>query len=254
MPYPYFADHGLYDVMQAEYVVWIDGMGSASALQRSVSRAANFVMKFHSALAHAAPESSHIYPVMDGAYVAIPDRDDVICFIGQTMNVLADLYVNTEERRHRLAVRAGVAFGPTVHGRDIPDDNFAPPDGDRRFLEQGSPQQLDALLLSSAMPQAYAAEAVAPPFGVVIHESAMAGPALANLEDTGFADPWFHWARDENAAFVRQLLRTLDWCSRHGEGIGYSPTRADTHLRSAKAYFGANRFSDRVVDAVRSHP
>ena len=50
------------------YVVWLDVMGTAAIMSRSLDITSNFVFKLHSAVLDAAGTDIKLYPVMDGVY------------------------------------------------------------------------------------------------------------------------------------------------------------------------------------------
>ncbi len=226
-------------------------MGSASAMRRSLARAANFVSKFHISVAEAAAQNQgQVFPVMDGAYVTFATRAHVDGFLRRALSTLSDVFLAEEQIQHRFMAKAAVAFGPTIHGSKIPSEAVSPPVGATQHLKITDFSALDSVLMSAAMPDAYLLEATTAPFGVSIHASAMTGPSIAGL-GRGYADPWFHWAGPDRTDFVGELLGHLAECRLVGDGIGYDSKRATSHFEQAQRYFSANRFCPQVAAVAR---
>ncbi len=179
-----------------EFVLWCDGMGTAMALANGMAKAANSMFRIHAAFSIAQTQSPHlrVYPVMDGVYATCPSLDEMLRAIRVVFSELGREFLRARGFRKMMMVRAGLAFGGTLHGSDIPDQAFYGDFGDGRQVTKDdfekSPlfKSRSQILLSPAMIQAYAAESKAPPFGIAIHESAktipmLIDPALGYLRD-----------------------------------------------------------------------
>src|SRR5438309_875923 len=91
---------------------------------------------------------------------------DPLNFLRGVFGALGHEFNVTEENRFRFIVRGGLAFGPAIHGADVPAAASSVVAGPRQYR--------DSILLGMPMVQAHLAEADAPPFGVFVHESARA--------------------------------------------------------------------------------
>jgi hypothetical protein len=133
------------------------------------------------------------------------------------------------ENRERSIVRGAVSYGPVILGRESKQ-------GAEVFKDSN---YCDSILLGMPLVQAYAAERLAPPFGIYIHESARAfAPANAEPFTTLF---WRWWLKDEVAQQVALRLHDeidhyFGWCREHHAEIEYSPDRIDAHHTLAREY------------------
>ncbi len=215
-----------------EYVAWVDVMGVQSAMSRSLNITANFVFKLHTAALQAPHEDLHLYPVMDGLYVASSNQVAMLNFLRSVFVAIAETFVNETENLHRFVVRGALAFGPVVHGTDVP------PAAAAAF---GSPAGSDykrAILLGMPMVQAHLAEKSAPPFGLFVHESAR---TFAPDGDVPLHHVWWKWINPSNYAVWNLLPAALEvyfkWCHARSSSILYDANRIAVHEELAKQYF-----------------
>jgi len=103
------------------YVCWIDVMGTANQMLRSLPISANFIFKLHCAILEACESLSNesgvwVYPVMDGVYVTACDREPLQLLITHTLRRVVMTFVGESKQYHRFLVRGAIAFGPVYHG------------------------------------------------------------------------------------------------------------------------------------------
>ena len=216
-----------------QYVAWVDVMGTQASMSTSLRTAANFMFKLHIAAFQAPRERARIYPVMNGFYAAAPSKADMLNFLRAVLGALGHEFNVTEENRFRFIVRGGLAFGPSIHGADVPAAASS--------IVAGPRQYRDSILLGMPMVQAHLSEAEAPPFGIFVHESAR---AFAPRGEEPLHDRWWRWDEFGNDG-VQQTWATLhsnlkayfDWCSERSLRIGYPLDRINAHRTMAAQYF-----------------
>ena len=234
----WFLEYSKIPQPQGEYVLWCDGMGTSRELNRSMNRAAGFVLGLHRAFAVARTEvpSIRCYPVMDGLYITTGCRDDLRLAIRVAFVQFARDFIGGHGTQNMFMMRGGLAYGPVLHGEDIPDEAFDDVEPIRNTKK--------SILLSPAMVLAYHAESKAPPFGIYVDDSAKTFPQLMVPEDTGFISNLYQWWReDEDTASVarslyEQIVFYLDKSRVHSVGMGYGIDRIEAHGQLAKEYFG----------------
>jgi len=207
-------------------------MGIRSIMSRSLAIAANFVFKLHVAALEAWSPSLRMYPVMDGVYV-VSERQGPICdFLETVFSSLAHAFVSEPKMQHRFVAKSAVAYGPVVHGADVPRE------ASRSLHGPKNPQYKDAILLGIPMVQAVQGESKAPPYGVYIHESAR---AFAPEDDEPFRYLWWHWFKPERGDLAKELRDQLDayfkWCKKRSGMLEYDREHIQLHRRMAKEHF-----------------
>jgi hypothetical protein len=216
-----------------EYVGWIDEMGVQSAMSRSLDITANFVFKLHVAALQAPNVGVSLYPVMDGLYIACSSQQDVLEFLRSVFANIAETFVSETEQLHRFIVRGALAFGPVIHGADVPIES-----SNAFSTELGKPYK-HAILLGMPMVQAHIAEKNAPPFELFVHETArtFAPPSAKPLHHV-----WWKWVNSDNSwvwnGLPTALLSYFEWCSERACSIQYDRERIDIHADLARQYFG----------------
>lgn len=242
-----FFDSSKLPTPAARYVLWLDGMGTGNFLTVSLHHAANFVGKLHVATTRAASGcGARVYPMMDGAYVVTDDQASAMKFVREVFGMLAAEFTEAKPRvTHRFMARIGVAFGPTIEGRDIAVEAFAPSSAPGNALTMTPEEAKTAsrsLLLSPAMLWAYRSETRAPPFGTFIHESARILGVLADSSDSGFHRRLWKWWRTTDPLvrrLAKALIEHLNHCAERIHNLSYSPERLATHKALVREYFGA---------------
>lgn len=249
----YFNADQLQDA-RGEYVAWCDGMGTGSALSTSLKHAANFVFKLHRAFGNAVDsvDGARLYPLMDGMYVTSPSRDTIQSVIRAAYTDLArEFYAHKEIHKHFI-VRGAVAYGATLHGADVPEEAFVHGIGSQHekknrkaFAESTMDSSRTTLLLSSAMATAYHAENSAPPFGVYVHDTALAIPQLVDQHDKGFSSRLWRWWRGNTASITvaKELAPALtsyfDKAEQCSKDLNYPLEAIKKHRESLPEYYGS---------------
>lgn len=228
MPLFFNADH--LPEPSLEYVAWVDVMGTQASMSRSLRVTANFMFKLHLAALQAPQANVRIYPVMDGFYAAAGDRVQMLNFLRGVFSAVAEEFNTTNENRFRFIVRGGLAFGPSVHGTNVPA-------GASPVLGQ-APNYRDSILLGMPMVQAHLSEADAPPYGILVHESAR---TFAPLGQEPLHHIWWRWDNAANHAVWSALQDNLnvyfDWCAERSLRLGYSLDRIKAHKNMVAQYF-----------------
>jgi len=212
-----------------EYVAWVDIMGTQAAMSRSIDISANFIFKLHVAALQAPHANVEIYPVMDGFYASSQNQQDMLEFLRNIFQSVADEFNQERNPLHRFIIRGGLAFGPVIHGRAIGPQAST--------VLNANPGYGDSILLGMPMIQAHSSESIAPPFGVAVHESARAFSS-AGAHPIHFM--WWKWHNQTNNAIWQQLTVDLNahfnWCSSQSMAINYNLDRIKTHSEMAKQY------------------
>lgn len=215
---------------KAQFVCWLDVMGAREAMAQSLHRSANFIEKLHAAVLRHPKQSVRIYPIMDGAYITSESQDDLLGFLGAVFTDLAYSFATTEEPLHRFLARAAIAFGPVIHGVDVPEEASRELYGNQRHRE--------SLLFGIPMIQAYQGEHHAPPFGVFLHESVR---SFAPTRDRPLSGLWWRWHTYYPPGFLdkfrAQLREHYEWCLRSTYSLGYAEDRVRVHKKMAYEYF-----------------
>ena len=214
-----------------EYVAWVDIMGTSVSMSRSLATSANFVFKLHIAGLQAGRQGVILYPVMDGFYASSADQRSILGFLGDVFQQVAEEFNGETEQDHRFIIKGAVAFGPVVHGQEIPR-------GASRTMDDNVPYR-DAVLLGLPMVQANTTEKWAPPFGIYVHESAR---TFSPRDVKPLPYIWWKWKDSKTAPtwekFRAELECYYQWCTSGGGGSGYDPTRIQAHRNLALQYFG----------------
>lgn len=230
-----FFDSNLLSDPEFNYVCWLDVMGTANQMLRSLPIAANFIFKLHCAGLEAADEISlpgiRLYPVMDGVYITSRRREPLQSIVNQSLRRVAFTFLNETTPFHQFLVRGAVVFGPVYHGSDL-DPHTA------HILDRHKDIR-DSILMGLPMAQAYWAERDAPPFGIAMDASAR---AFAPEGDKPFRFIWFDWFRyTEPPLDPSQMLGHLDkyfeWHRAHTNSTGYTADRIERHSRLATEFF-----------------
>lgn len=211
-----------------QYVAWLDVMGTASTLQRSLPQAANFVCKLHSScLNHLPQQGVKYYPMNDGAYL-VGDIDPILQTLREVMIETAGVFLAERNGMKRYMIRGAIAFGDVVHGSSAVLGLHA---------QQANPVMVERLLLGLPTALAYRGEANAAPFGIFIDQTARNAPSSQY--------PFFRWWLPRTASFNaarkkslgEKIDKHLDWCLAHPIQTAYPKDRAEQHRLLAREYF-----------------
>lgn len=227
----YFNSSGLPKTPPPEYVVWVDVMGTQARMSRSLKQTANFIFKLHVAAlqAHSQAEEVIIYPVMDGFYASCPKQEPMLDFLRRVFSAVAVEFNQEANQMYQLIIRGCLAFGPTIHGRAVPDDASNDLANNKAYR--------DSILLGLPMVQAHSNEASAPPFGIFVHESAR---SFSPAEDAPLHELWWRWARDTDEIWTSlgtNLTKHLSWCKKNSMPLAYQSDRIAVHQIMVNQYF-----------------
>lgn len=205
-------------------------MGTQASMSRSLSITANFIFKLHTAALQAPHANVRLYPVMDGLYAASPSQTDILEFLRSVLAQVAAEFNAETTMQHRFVVRGGLAFGPVVHGSSVAPT--ASP------IVGVNSQYKDAILLGMPMVQAHLSEALAPPFGIQIHESARVfAPAGTNP----LHHVWWTWSNAAHghvwSTLKTELFSYFEWCKERALRIHYPVDRIEAHHEMVRQYF-----------------
>lgn len=214
------------------YVLWLDIMGAGPKIARNVQTASIPVMKLHVAALTAVKKNKgkplELFPIIDGLYVASEDLNPLMFFMSEVLRSMAAEFLMLGNWE-RSMVRGAVSYGPVILGRESVD-------GSDILRDSG---YCNSILLGMPLVQAYAAERLAPPFGVYVHESARAfSPSNAKPMTTVF---WRWWLTNKVAqevvlALPKEIDAYFDWCRKHSAQIEYPLDRIEAHYCLATEY------------------
>ena len=233
---PLFFDERPLPEASPEYVVWVDVMGIQAIMSRSLSISANFIFKLHTAALEARNDAIIVYPIMDGFYASSPSQMSILEFLRNVFNRVADEVSNQDAIRHRFIIKGGLAFGPIIHGHNVPEEAS-------RIMQDNAAYR-DSLLLGLPMVQAHACERLAPPFGIYVHESAR---SFAPPDERPLRVVWWTWGNRNNPVWRQmdeKLTEYYDWCAARAGAIEYDQERIESHRLRMNQYFVENAEAD----------
>lgn len=218
---------------------WLDVMGTAQLMLRSLPIGANFVFKLHCAVLEAQEELNldrdiRLYPVMDGVFITSARRNPLQRLLNQALCRLALTFLGEPQPFHRFLVRGAIAFGPLFHGSSLPDDIS--------HVLKRHQYIRDSILMGIPMAQAYQGEREAPPFGIAAEASAR---AFSPERDRPFRFLWLDWFRHcspsvDPSAMLAKLEEYFEWHSNHTNLTAYDIKRIEHHRQLAREYFTAS--------------
>ena len=224
---PLYFNHDSLGEPTPNYVAWIDMMGARAAMAHSLAVSSNHIGRVHSAVLRSRTGEVLVYPAMDGAYVTSVAREPIESTLRGFFECCAEYFAATERDEHRFLVRGGLAYGPVIHGRDI-SSNCS------RELAKDEPYK-SSLLFGIPVVQANRCEALAPPFGVYVDESAR---SFAPSDSRTFSGLWWRWWTGDSPpdAFTARIRKHFDWCENNWRRIEYSQDRIKEHRDLARQY------------------
>ncbi|TNJ38397.1 hypothetical protein FGF66_09045 [Chlorobaculum thiosulfatiphilum] len=219
---PYFEAKNKLPEPVAEYVAWLDVMGIQSSMMRSLHTAANFIFKLHVAALEQKKPKMRLYPIMDGVYVTTPDKEEMRSFLSEVFHRLATCFNEENENKHRFLAKASVAFGLVIHGHNV--NSFA-----SGVLKENE-EYKNSILLGMPVVLANQGEKFAPPFGIILHYSAL---DMATRDEKKWSHTWWPWFEFGNDAIAQKLKKEIEsyfrWCEERAGVINYDPARIKHH-------------------------
>lgn len=224
MPAPYFNGEKFPNA-QKEYVLWIDIMGTKNFMSTSLRTSSLFICKLHMAILEAKTENMHIYPVMDGAYITTKNQGEMRTFIKSVFTSLGELFMNESNPLHQFIVKGAIAYGPVVHGKDIPKDC------NEEIIGKNT-EYMTSILLGMPMIQAVKGEKQAPPFGIYCDES-------VRMEEKNFSFRWYNWlsGKNQRKALLEAMIKYFDYCEKHSYKLDYDENKIREHKKKSVEYF-----------------
>lgn len=218
----YFNDSDFPDMKNA-FVLWIDIMGTKNSMSSSVRASSIFIFKLHVAIMEAKTKDILVYPMMDGAYVTTKNEKSMSVFIKKVFNSLGDTLINTEVDYHKFLVKGAVAYGPIIHGKDIPASCS-------RCLKKHE-DYTKSILLGMPMIFASMGEKYAPPFGIYCDES-------VRMISHEFAHRWYNWFTADKVSHIACAVQSyFDYAREHYYELDYPKEKIEEHEEKAKQYF-----------------
>lgn len=213
---------------KTEYVCIIDILGTKEKMKASIHHAANYIFKLHATILGCWRELKYrdisVYPIMDGAYITASDKNHMLSLVSDIFKHLVS-YLFKHDFKYWYLVRCSIAYGQTIHGRDIPymaSNEFEARVG---YKEQ--------LLIGSAMIAAYYGEGKAAPMGVYIDDSAHDIPNDWKWY-SGFQDKVKDWSVRQ---FKVKIQNYYDWLGNHNNDKKYPAEKLAKHIELIKTYF-----------------
>lgn len=222
------------------YVCWLDVMGVKQDMLISLHRSANNIFKLHSSVLKAKRRASYeidLYPVMDGVFVVSPMKNHIRNYLTEVFETLARTVLKQSKPiYHVFAARAAIAYGPVIHGKNIPDG---------ADLEIAREQWYkESILLGNPMIQAVQSESQAPPFGIYVDESAR---SVSTEYETSFNRIWYRWfyPKGREKFYPTEKGRKFE---RLAKGIGY---KLDQYFKWCEN--NHYMFDNYQIESIRKH-
>jgi hypothetical protein len=218
---------------ESAFVCWLDVMGVSARMNWSVAVAANGVCKLYNAVIRAYQDSDrqndvHIYPAMDGAYLATTSWETMLQVLRTSMRRLANTFM-TCPPHFRFPVRGGISHGSIYHGENIQEKAD-------RYLSRMR-RVRDCLVFGTPVISAYRAERRAAPFGIFLDESALGRTGITGI------DQHLDWPRllapqTNRGQLLAAIVEYYDSLDALGDSAEYPQSQRRRDLRRAEAIFG----------------
>jgi hypothetical protein len=196
-------------------------------------------------------EKIKLYPVMDGVYIVSEKQKPLLMMLDRVFSSLAKTVTDVDKIYHTFVIRATIAYGPVIHGEDVPDVAANSFDDYSEYKK--------SLLLGIPMIQSFRAERneKVPPFGIYIHESARSFSPKKSSEDvdedsseTPFNVIWWKWFESEYKDYDhiclayklrQQLNQYYSWCIENNHELKYyKKEKMREHQEMVAQYFPAD--------------
>lgn len=224
MAKPFFKADEMPDA-ENQYVLWIDIMGTKSSMSNSVKSSSIFICKLHVAILESKTAGLNVYPVMDGAYITSGSPEVMNQFILNVFKRLMELFIS-EDNRYKFMVKASLAYGPIIHGKNISERCSG--------IFRGNREYLDSIMFGLPMIQAAKSEKLAAPFGIYCDESIRQASEL-------FCHRWHKWYLQEHGLDITELKDALkqyfEYVDMHSYEIDYPKDKIKEHKEKCFQFF-----------------
>lgn len=217
-----------------EYVCFIDILGIQNKMKQSLQQSANYMFKLHSTILEAWRTTAYncisVYPIMDGAYITSRKKNEMLNLLTRIYQELGKSLIRTEDFKHWYLVRASLAFGPIIHGRDIPYKASYEFSSRVGYKEQ--------LLIGEPIVKAYLGESKSAPMGIYIDESVLnAGKHHLALDWKWYNNTNIKCYADEVEALKIKLGQYYNWIKNDRNAQNYPAERQEAHYSRLEQYY-----------------
>lgn len=216
-----------------EYVCFIDIMGIQSKMSHSINQSSNFIFKLHAIILEIWRTSTYksisVYPIMDGAYITSSNKSEMLNFLTYIYNSLVKNLLREEDFKYWFWIRAALAYGETIHGRNIPYDasyEFSTRVG---YKEQ--------LLIGEPMILAYSKEREAAPMGIYIDNSANSKHQGIPLDWRWFKNTYIKIDSLQIKLFVQKMNQCYEDMNKIWSEEEYPIYKRTDHLNKFNLYY-----------------
>lgn len=216
--------------VQNRYVAWVDVLGTKAALLVSHARAANFVMRLHAACIEPSRRGIDLFPMNDGFYACADRWGPLREFLNKVYGRLAECFTTAKNSKHRFLIRGAVAYGPVSSGQELAGDN-------RTLGGTAGTEHIKGVVLGMPLAQTVEAERTAPPFGIVVHESARAFHPEGGHPIPDVFCKWWTAAAPLPPGFKEALREHYDWLAERPCTSLYPADARKRHWDLACEYF-----------------
>lgn len=220
-----------------EYVCFIDIMGIQSKMSHSINQSSNFIFKLHAIILEAWRTSTYshisIYPIMDGAYITSSNKSEMQNLLTYIYYSLVKSLLSENDFKFWFWIRASLAYGKIIHGRNIPYDasyEFSTRVG---YKEQ--------LLIGEPMILAYTGERNAAPMGIYIDNSASAKHQGIPFDWRWFQNTNIKIEQKQIEIFVNKMNECYDEMGKLWNELEYPISKRTEHLNKFNEYYAVTR-------------
>ena len=216
-----------------EYVCFLDIMGIQSKMAHSINQSSNFIFKLHAIILEKWRTSTYnhisVYPIMDGAYITSSSKAEILNLLTQIYSSLVHNLLLENDYMHWFWIRASLAYGNIIHGRNIPYDasyEFSTRVG---YKEQ--------LLIGEPMILAYTGERMAAPMGIYIDHSASSKHQGVNSNWRWYENTNIKVDYSEVNLFVEKMKDCYQTMQKIWSESEYPLHKREEHLNSFIEYY-----------------
>ena len=216
-------------------------MGTKTIMSESFEKAANIILRFHSASLQATSSMTgvKVYPLMDGIFITGEKARVIKNAIDNIFLKMASIFIEEDKCDHQFVIRASIAYGELAHGFDVNNEVC-------RDIADNDTYK-NALLFGMPMIQAYMAERNAPPFGVYIHESARKVNVLQGR--------YYLWKgiESQKEELKTKLLSYFKWCRYFSQYLEMDTSRIAFYEELVKEYFSNRNIKSNELQTLFNH-